>query len=59
MWGITPPPAMVALMSVSSSSSPRICAKHRCAGAPRSGEDRPVGVDAQVAAGGRRARLLR
>ena len=35
MWGITPPPAMVALMSVSSSSSPRICAKHRCTGAPR------------------------
>jgi hypothetical protein len=55
MWGITPPPAMVALMSVSSSSSPRICETQMRG----SGVDRPVGVDAQVAAGGRRARLLR
>ncbi|KAH0450816.1 hypothetical protein IEQ34_021508 [Dendrobium chrysotoxum] len=34
MWGITPPPAMVPLMSVSSSSSPRI-ASCKCLGVIR------------------------
>jgi len=31
MWGMTPPPAMVALIKISSSSSPRI-ANYKCLG---------------------------